>query len=1834
MKKKFQRFFAIMIASLMSFSSLAGAIEVSATEVDAAEYEIYPVPQKTEYIDGSFDVEEEINVIYESGIDIYTKNRLEEVLEGKNIKASVSENIVPGKTNILIGINNSGESVDAYFNENVKHEESFFEKYDSNLVIVNDGIIGVLGNNTDSSFYGITTLKHVFNQLENNTIRNFRIDDYADVAYRGFIEGYYGNPWSNEDRAELMKFGGDYKLNQYIFAPKDDKYHNQKWRELYPEEDLAEIRKLAKVGNETKNRYVYSLHPFMYNAIRFNTDANYEADFGIIKAKFTQLLEADVRQFGILADDASVPAQGPAMYVRLLDDLTAWLIEQQKTYPDLKTDLVFCPNDYMGNGSSAQLKEVNKAGDNVSIVVTGGRVWGEVSQQFTTNFMNNIASEGQPGRAPYLWINWPCSDNSKQHLIMGGNDTFLHPGVDPNTIQGIMLNPMQQSEASKSALFSNAGYAWNIWDDKEEADQNWEASFKYMDHGTAEDTESSKALREISKHMINQNMDSRVNVLQESIELAPKLNDFKTKYESGASIKEDAANLILEFNKLKEAAAYYKENPGSERIRDQIIYWLNSWEDTMNASIGYLKAAMAVEEGDNDTIWLEYSKAQTAFEKSKTYGFNYVDHIEYAEVGVQHIVPFIRFMGQNLSNIVGSIVDPNKVITSYITNRADTPSGSTDNVFDNNPATEVVYKTPNTIDAGTYIGVKYSSKIDLNNVQFLMGTASNPRDTMSDAKIQYTEDGQTWVDLNNDIHTLATDIKVSNLNLKVKGIRLIATTNKTNTWLGVRDIIVNKKEVVDEKYEVTPSISSNIGIRSGYLANIVDGNKATGVSLAKNPYVNPGRDTTPVDAWVMVELGGVKEIGEITFLQAEGDKISQAELEYTINGTEWISLGSYTDQTEIKKECSGSNISAKAIRVRNKAEIAKWWEIREFSVKAPSDDMDTSKPITPSIIRTERWKVYSGSEANLLDKNDSTDTWYNVGNGDTTSIGEYIGLDLGRRAYVGNVHFVVGRAGSSDKWTKYKLEYSTDNINWTTYKEYDGKLSGQDIIDENLNGIVARYVRLTNLKEVNKWVIFSEFKVEEATDIPTTNNVYTNIDAGLKSIYSNELTKLVPQENITLNKDGYIGIKLDRIKDLNKITLNISDDTGLQLQTSINEIEWSNVVDGNNVDDARYIRLIQLGDTVTTFNLADFELESNEISGPSLVSAYTTSNTGAEKAFDGDLFSSVKFNAAPRKDDYILYDLGQTINVNAIKYYVLDTELDHIRDGKFQVSLDGTNWNDIMEIGDGIENGQDDMYTKPQDNGYTHGGASEVAFTFMEEKELNQDARYLRILFTAPYAYRWVVINEISLNNGAYIPTVNDPTYVSNPVEMKGFEPSKLRDGNLTTSYKPNTNNGEITSGSFTYRLSEKTDVKKINIIQNGNTISNAKVMVRTGYTEAGEGIWNQLGILDKSLNELLNVEFDNIYEIKIEWDGIAPNIYEIITINNYDLPDRSELKAKYDELALVNAEDYTVSSFKVLEEALKATDVVLKNNNSMQKDIEASLAKLIAANEGLVNISELKNSINKAQEIIDGEDSYTKETLNALKTVVDNANNVLVDANITLEMINNASAQISEKIYALIKNIILETSDKDVVIESTSDIIPSDSIVEANKILSGEVLDKVNNALSGISSKHVSYDISLKSGEELVEPKGNVKMKIKIPNDFDKAKVGIFNIHDDEADKLEFTVDGEYIVFEGRNFGVYSLIQEESDTEIIVGKPSNLILGEITNNSVIIEWNAPEEKEGLVGYEIYKDGKLIAEVNNTTSYKLEALKANTIYGFKVVSKYSNGQKSKPVSINTRTKKN
>lgn len=59
----------------------------------------------------------------------------------------------------------------------------------------------------------------------------------------------------------------------------------------------------------------------------------------------------------------------------------------------------------------------------------------------------------------------------------GGYTTFLHTDVEPGTYQGIVLNPMQQSEPSKVAIFGNAEFAWNMWESEEKANEVWNDCF-------------------------------------------------------------------------------------------------------------------------------------------------------------------------------------------------------------------------------------------------------------------------------------------------------------------------------------------------------------------------------------------------------------------------------------------------------------------------------------------------------------------------------------------------------------------------------------------------------------------------------------------------------------------------------------------------------------------------------------------------------------------------------------------------------------------------------------------------------------------------------------------------------------------------------------------------------------------------------------------------------------------------------------------------------------------------------------------------------------------------------------------------------------------------------------------------------------------------------------------------------------------------------------------------------------------------------------------------------------------------------------------------------------
>ena len=1473
MKRKTSKGLALLTASAVAAVTVLGT-GTPAAQAAEAEYEIYPKPHEISYEEDSWILKNEVNVVYEDGIDEATQDRLDEVFALKDgITVSESDEIVEGKTNVLVGIDGSDGYVDRYAEENVEvSADGLFDKLDSYVLDSKEDVITVLGADTDASFYGLTTLYHIVKQMDSQTIRSFHIEDWADVASRGFIEGYYGNPWSTQDRINLMKWGGYYKLNSYFYAPKNDPKHNAQWRTLYTDEEIETlIKPLADAGNESKCRFVFALHTFMNNPVRFDTEEHYQEDLAIVQAKFEQVIEAGVRQVAILADDAA--NAGADNYIRFLNDMTEWLAEMGEKYPDLKQTLPFCTVEYMYNGQSYY----QQFPENVQIVMTGGKIWGEVSNSFTETFTNTA------GRGPYMWINWPCTDNSKNHLIMGGYSTFLHPGVDPSKIQGIVLNPMQQSEPSKVAIFGNACYSWNIWETEDEADQAWNDSFKYVDHNSAVENEASAALRELSKHMMNQNMDSRVTALQESVDLAPLLTDFRDKLNANTVTAEEADALIAEFEILQEAADTYEAQAGDTNVRDQIVQFLNCWDDTTDAAIAYLNGVKAVLANDTTALLQYNTEGKAAFDSSKTHAIWYLDHNEYAEVGVQHIVPFINAVAEYVSKYAETAMNPDAVIQSFITNRTDSPTGSTDNVFDGDDGTMASYRNPVWIHTGDYVGVLYNRTIDITDIRFLLGNGKNHFEA---SKLEYTTDGKEWKDL-----------------------------------------------------ELTDMENAFTGVQGEYLE------------------INVAAENLPEDFQAM----GIR-------LTATADN----------------KLDAYLNVHEI--------------------------QINKNSAQTPGGDS-----IQYNVMRTERWKVYQGSEANLYDGNDDSFVWYDPdGDANTTGddflVDDYLGYDLGKVADLASAHIVVGHDGG-DKIRNYTIETSVDNVTWTPvkgYENYTGADSGKDTLDIDLSGTSARYIRIRNLTQQGSWGKFSEFTVKEKIGA-SSEYVYTNISTDITSTADEGIVSL-SSGKATLNEDEYIGAKLSNIKAVTGVAVSELPENAV-LETSMNGITWTPYQSDETVD-ARYIR-IRSTVAGTELNLAQFDVNFEFIGDYAVESDFATAQTSNDmrtsgtvgNVFDGDLTTIGMINGAQEAGKHITFDLGQVIHFSSLRYYIIETQLNYLRNADFEVSADGEKWTKVLHVGQETENVWDDTTAKDmQGITLTHDDMN-PGYMYAEATGLDVDGRYIRVTPVETYSHRWVGFSEIQINGGAYISTEANRDVIADDIEEEGKIPSNMLDGDYTTTYK-----SSAEDSSFTYRLSEPEGVASIRLIQTG-TASGAEVTAKY----IGEEDSVSLGKLNQPINEFLIPEGKTLESITVTWTDKIPEIAEIATST-----DRGTAvdKDALEEALGQKAEDaWTTDSKEAYQAAWDVANEIFNNENASQTIVDSALGSLQAA----YNNAEMKASnAAELQEMVDGRISnekiiYTSSTYSAYENAVNRLAAALENAdNLSQEKADSLKADVETAQAAL----------------------------------------------------------------------------------------------------------------------------------------------------------------------------------------------------------------------------
>ena len=276
-------------------------------------YKIWPNVQLQNFEETELRVTENINVICNGDIKQITLDKLKNVLNSNQYNNTFSNKPV-NDTNIYLSL------LKDFNDEKVNFEvdnEYKFEGYQLFIEGNDCANIYLVGNDQEGLYYAVLTLSQILEQIKDNKILKGFIKDYPNILYRGFIEGFYGFPWTHNDRMDLMKFGSEYKMNTYIYAPKDDPYHRKYWRELYPEKEAKQIEELAKTGYDNNFTFMWTIHP------GDTIDLDSEEDLQSAINKLEQLYGLGVRQFGVLFDDIGGIPDGKqqAEFINKIDDL-------------------------------------------------------------------------------------------------------------------------------------------------------------------------------------------------------------------------------------------------------------------------------------------------------------------------------------------------------------------------------------------------------------------------------------------------------------------------------------------------------------------------------------------------------------------------------------------------------------------------------------------------------------------------------------------------------------------------------------------------------------------------------------------------------------------------------------------------------------------------------------------------------------------------------------------------------------------------------------------------------------------------------------------------------------------------------------------------------------------------------------------------------------------------------------------------------------------------------------------------------------------------------------------------------------------------------------------------------------------------------------------------------------------------------------------------------------------------------------------------------------------------------------------------------------------------
>lgn len=302
----------------------------------------------------------------------------------------------------------------------------------------------IVGTDEEGLFYGVQTLTA---SLAEGNLEACTVTDWPDVRWRGTVEGFYGTPWSHEARLSQIAFYGRNKMNVYIYGPKDDPYHRDKWRVPYPDAEAKRIQELNNCAKTNGVRFYWAIHPGV--DIKWTVE-----DRDYLMAKLEKMYDLGIRSFAVFFDDIWGEGAKADKQAELLNYIDNNFVQKKKDV----TPLIMCPTEYnraWANDEKGYLRTLgSKMNKSIEIMWTGNSVVHCIDKESMEWINQRI------GRKAYIWWNFPVSDFVRDHILLGpayGN------GLDiAGEMSGFVSNPMEHAEASKIALYGIADYTWNM----------------------------------------------------------------------------------------------------------------------------------------------------------------------------------------------------------------------------------------------------------------------------------------------------------------------------------------------------------------------------------------------------------------------------------------------------------------------------------------------------------------------------------------------------------------------------------------------------------------------------------------------------------------------------------------------------------------------------------------------------------------------------------------------------------------------------------------------------------------------------------------------------------------------------------------------------------------------------------------------------------------------------------------------------------------------------------------------------------------------------------------------------------------------------------------------------------------------------------------------------------------------------------------------------------------------------------------------------------------------------------------------------------------------------